>query len=152
MLCDKLSDDDHKVRELGYSSFLRFRFEHEGGGHIQTLTAYQYHGSGGAGTTDGYATTKYGKKKANFDADIYFFGHDHKRDFTELPPIIRLSRDLKLQESKRFMVFPGSYLKTLNDDVYPNYAEAKGLPPSPIGCKRVEVEFTTSGYEIRDAS
>lgn len=152
LLADKLSDDTHKVILFGYSAFLRFRFTHEAGGHGKTLTIYQHHGAGSGGTTDGHSTTKYGKKKGSYDADLYYFGHDHKRDFTELSPVIRMSNDLKLVESRRYMVFPGSYLKTLNDEVYPNYAEAKGLPPSPIGTKRVEVEITTDGYEIRDAS
>lgn len=152
ILCDKLSDDSHIVRQLGYSSFLRFRFEHTGGGRVLTLTAYQSHGAGGGGTTDGYSTTKYGKKKAYYDADILFFGHDHDLGFKELDPVIHMTNAMKVVESRRWLVLTGGYLRTLNTGIYPNYAEAKCLPPKPIGCKRVEVELTAHGIELRDAS
>jgi len=151
-MCNMLSDDDHKVQQFGYSAYIRFRFTHVSGGNVKTFTVYQHHGHGTGGTTDGHSTTKYGKKKGDYDADLYYFGHDHKRDFTELAPIIRLSGDLKLKESRRFMVFPGSYLKTLNDEIYPNYAEVKSLPPIAIGTKLIELELLHATWELRDVS
>jgi len=151
ILCNLLGEEGKPIKHLGYSAYLRLRFEHESGGQIKTIYYYQHHGWGAGSTTEGYNITKYAKHSRNWKADIHAYGHVHERAFKELPPRISMQPiACQWKTDKEYLVLTGSYLKTLNKEVHPTYAEVKGINPSPLGCSIVCLEITSNGIIITE--
>ena len=153
LLCDLLSIDTHKVKHLGYSAIVRFRFEHESGGSIKSFIYYQHHGWGAGMQTEGGSITKYARHAKNWRASLHVYGHDHHKVFKELPTRLGMaSQTCKWQEEKEHLILAGSYLKTLNKLNYPTYSEEKGLHPTPLGCVIVSLQVKHDEMVITDAS
>jgi UDP-2,3-diacylglucosamine pyrophosphatase LpxH len=122
------------IRQLGYSCMTRLLLSYDGG-RTRTVVLYQHHGFGGGSRTPGGDLTKYSKHAANYEADIYMYGHVHKR---QTEPISRLSiHGRELISAPKHLVICGTFLKTLSDGIPATYAEVGGYPPVSIG-----------GYEI----
>jgi len=124
-LCRRLN-----VPDAGYSGLFRMIFR-EGKGRGRTVTVRYHHGWGGGSRTVGGDLTKFSKDVAYWDADLFLYGHVHRRQ-TESIPRIGLVGD-KLIAKPKVLAICGSYLKTYNTGVQPTYSEVKGYPPIEIG-------------------
>lgn len=153
MLIDKISNDEHRVKHLGMSSFIRLVFEHESGGRVRNVTIYQHHGFGAGGRTAGYSVTKYTRHAQDFDADVYCYGHDHTiKDLREMGTQLGIDAKLGWRERKRFLALCGCYKKTLNNSEYPTYEERCGFGVSPLGCLKIHLTMLKDGIRIGDMS
>ena len=83
-----------------------------------------------------------------WDADIYMFGHVHKKQADRMP---RLGLQAgKLVSKPQLLVLCGTYLKTFTDTQESTYSERAGYPPTEIGSPIIVIEpGKTSGYELR---
>ena len=153
LLCKTLSTETHQIKHLGYSGIARFKFEHEVGGGIKNFIYYQHHGWGAGMQTEGGSITKYARHAKNWRAALHVYGHDHHKEFKELPTRLGMaSQACKWQEEKEYLVLAGSYLKTFNKLNYPTYSEENGMHPTPLGCVVVSLQVKHDEMVISDAS
>uniref|UniRef100_A0A6M3JT00 Calcineurin-like phosphoesterase n=3 Tax=viral metagenome TaxID=1070528 RepID=A0A6M3JT00_9ZZZZ len=122
---------DLGVPNLGYSCFVRFRFQrtttesHMFVGHFE-------HGSGGA-LTEGGKLNRLKRGLYAFDADLYGMGHLHDI-YSHSPPYITLSHTNEIVSRNRAAAITGAWVRTYTQGVRANYAEKRGYPPAHLGC------------------
>lgn len=122
--------DDLGVPYLGYSGMIRLLLR-EKTGRGRKVMIYYHHGHGGGSRTQGADLTKFSKVTAYYDADIYLFGHVHRKQADE---IHRLSSSGEKWLAKpRHLAICGTYLRTLSNTTDSTYAEVAGYPPTAIG-------------------
>jgi len=133
----------------GYQGFIRYVFEHEGGGRVQTYTLFYNHGQGvGAEVTDGIIDAK---RRQYVRSDCIWLGHKHRRWAHEIEPEIGVDRNGSLYEKKRFAIMTGSYLinagKTdaSKNGYRINYAEERMRTPQGTGGIRANLIHTRDG-------
>lgn len=124
------------ARELGtfkggYRGWVRFIFEHEGGGHRQSKTMWYTHGSGGGGpVTKG--VIKSNRAAAMVDgADIIVRGHIHEAWTLDAPKFALSSSHNPYHKSVLHIQCP-----TYKDEIESGasgWANEKGFPPKPLG-------------------
>lgn len=135
LLCERLGGKSHtKPKEfptpLGYSWGLTLRFR-EGEGRGRSLRVRGHHGWGGGSRTQGADLTKYSKDMASWDADVFLYGHVHRR---QTDTIRRLSfNNRRVIARPKIIGICGTFLKTVSRDEYPTYSERAGYPPTEIG-------------------
>ena len=124
-LCRRLG-----VRDLGYSGLLRIQL-HENNSRIRKVIIRYHHGWGGGSRTQGADLTKFSKDISYWEADIFLYGHVHRKQ-TDTIPRLGLSGD-KLISKPKILGICGTFLRTYTNSVQPTYSEVKGYPPVEIG-------------------
>ena len=79
-LCDRLG-----VPDAGYSGLFKLVFSHRAGGRGRAVIVKYHHGWGGGSRTQGADLTKFSKDMAYWDADLYLYGHVHRKQTDEVP-------------------------------------------------------------------
>lgn len=104
--------------------------------HVVTL--YVQHGSGGGATT-GAKVNRIENLPAGFSADIFAWGHVHKR---VVWPFVQLSipsnGKLQLVERELWGVLSGSYLKSYQEGAS-SYGQRAAYRPVSLGCAYVRI-------------
>ena len=140
-LCRRLD-----VPDAGYSGLFKFIMTH-GGGRGRTVIVRYHHGWGGGSRTQGADLTKFSKDMAYWDADLYLYGHVHRRQ-TDAIPRLGLSGD-KLISKPKLLCICGTYLKTYTNSVQPTYSEVKGYPPVEIGGCCISIKAAESWVKMK---
>jgi len=123
--CDKLG-----CSHLGYSGLFKLILK-ENGGRGRTIIIRYHHGWGGGSRTQGADLTKFARDLVYWDADIFLFGHVHRKQTDEVP---RLSLSGNRLISKPLIVcICGTFLKTYTQGKMATYSEVKGYPPISVG-------------------
>jgi len=119
-----------EVPSLGYSGLFKLVFS-EDGSRGRTVIIRYHHGWGGGSRTQGADLTKFSKDMQYWDADLFLYGHTHRKIVDELP---RLGLSgMKLVAKPKVLCICGTYLKTYLDGNDPTYSEVKGYPPIAVG-------------------
>lgn len=140
-LCRRLG-----TRELGYSGLIKIVLRTETGGGRTVIVRY-HHGFGGGSRTQGADLTKFSKDSAYWDADLFLYGHTHKRQADRVP---RLGlAGTKLISRPKIIAICGTYLKTYSDNANVSYSELAGYPPIEVGGLVINIKPTNSWVDIR---
>uniref|UniRef100_A0A6H1ZH28 Putative structural protein n=1 Tax=viral metagenome TaxID=1070528 RepID=A0A6H1ZH28_9ZZZZ len=131
---------------LSYSSLLKLSFS-EKGSRGRTVIIRTHHGWGGGSRTQGASITKYARDAACWDADIFLYGHDHKKQNDRVPRLGLVG--LQLVSKPKIMVLCGTYLKTFMIGENPSYSEKEGFPPTEIGASLITVRPTDKWVDIK---
>lgn len=143
-LCSELG-----VPYMGYSSLFSLTLDDRGGSNRHAKIVFRvHHGWGGGSRTRGGSITKYEKDMGKWDADIYMYGHDHKKQIDRIPRL-GLQKD-RLVARPQLLVLCGSFLKTFLDTSDSTYSERSGYPPTEIGSPVIYITpGVRDGYEVR---
>ena len=148
-LCKKLSSDKHEVKYLGYSGLIRLLFS-ENGGRGRTVVIRYHHGWGGGSRTQGADLTKYSKDVSHWEADIFLYGHTHRKQDDRIPRIGLVGE--RIVAKPKIICICGTYLKTYSSSENPTYSEVKGYPPVEIGTPLIHITPTEHWVEIKAES
>lgn len=124
-LCKRLG-----VPDAGYSGLFKLLFSCNGGAGRTVVVRY-HHGWGGGSRTQGADLTKFSKDLTYWQADVFLYGHVHRKQ-TDTVPRMGLTGD-KLISKPKILCICGTYLKTYTTGNQPTYSEVKGYPPVEIG-------------------
>lgn len=139
-LCEKLGCD-----YLGFSGMVLLKFR-ENGGRGRTVKIRWHHGWGGGSRTQGADITKYSRDVAYWEADLYLYGHVHKRQSDRIP---RLGvGGGKLISRPKIVGICGTFLKTYTTTTDSTYSEEKGYPPVEIGGIQVNIKPDNSWVKL----
>lgn len=121
---------------LGYSWMVRLRFKKYGKkndyqGNVRTVIIRGHHGWGGGSRTQGADLTKYSKDITYWSADMFLYGHVHRRQSDKIDRLAWIGK--KLISKPKHIFICGTFLKTLSNTDEPTYSEEKGYPPVSIG-------------------
>lgn len=131
---------------LGYSGLFKLVLT-EQGSRTRTIIIRFHHGYGGGSRTQGADLTKYSKDMQYFDADLFLYGHVHRRQVDEVP---RLGLSgIRLIAKPKILCICGTYLKTYIQGNDPTYSEVKGYPPVSVGGVMVEIKPSGSWVKMR---
>ena len=131
-LCEKLG-----CAYLGYSGLVKIILrEDEGRG--RTVIIRWHHGWGGGSRTQGADLTKYSKDTTHWDADVYLYGHVHRKQSDSIPRIGLAGS--KVISKPKLIGICGTFLKTYSDSIDSTYSEEKGYPPVDIGGITVNIK------------
>ncbi len=126
---------------LGYSWLLRLRcgigerFE-----RVRTVVIRGHHGWGGGSRTQGADLTKYARDISYWDADVFCYGHVHKKQSDRISRLGMAGE--KLISKPKLLVVCGTFLKTFGPNEDPTYSEVKGYPPTEIGGVTINIRPT----------
>ena len=140
-LCEKLG-----VELLGYSGLLRLIMS-ESGSRGRTVVIRYHHGWGGGSRTQGADLTKYSKDLAYWDADLFLYGHVHRKQTDEVPRL-GLSGE-KLVAKPKVMCICGTFLRTYTMGDDPTYSEIKGYPPVAVGGVMITIKPVERWVKMR---
>lgn len=131
---------------LGYSGLIRLMLS-ENGARGRTVVIRLHHGWGGGSRTQGADLTKYSKDLQYWDADIFLYGHTHRKQ-TDQVPRLGLSGE-KLISKPKTMAICGTWLKTYSSTSDPTYSEIKGYPPIETGGISILIRPTERWVKIK---
>lgn len=134
---------------LGYQWAVTLRFTHKSGGRGRSLVLFGHHGWGGGSRTAGGSITKYARHASEFEADIFFYGHDHKRE-AHVTDFMGIHGDLFIPKQRRIF-FPGTFQRTFADGDEPTWAETRGFTPVTLKGLNVYIQITGSGPTTKNA-
>lgn len=140
-LCNELECD-----YAGYDYMLNLVFR-ENGARVRTVTIYTHHGWGGGARTEGADITKFSNHSAFYDADIFCYGHVHKKQFAEVPRLGIVGG--KLISKPKIVCICGTFQKVLSDTNDPSWAETKGFAPRSIGGLEIHIKPTRTWVDIK---
>lgn len=123
--------DEWKIPYLGFSGLIRLNLRKEQGGGGRAVVIRFHHGWGGGSRTQGADLTKFSKDITHWDADIYLYGHVHRKQ-TDRIPRLGISGSSLVAKPKLIGIC-GTYLKTYTQSADPTYSEVAGYPPTEIG-------------------
>jgi hypothetical protein len=129
--CDALG-----VPFVGFSGMFRVNLR-KGSGGGRMVTFRYHHGWGGGSRTQGADLTKYSKDMQYYDADVFLYGHVHRRQ-VDYVPRLGLAGDNLIAKPK-VMAICGTFLKTYTNTIDPTYSEIKGYPPVSVGGVVIEI-------------
>jgi len=141
-LCELLD-----VKPLGYSWIVTLRFSRPSGGG-RKLIIKGHHGWGGGSRTQGADLTKFSKDMNYWDADMFLYGHVHKRQSDKIDRLSVAGKQLLAKP--KYLFICGSFLKTLSLTDEATYSEKAGYPPIAIGGLNIKVRPTRDWLEIED--
>lgn len=130
---------------LGYSSMVRLRFS-ENGNRGRTVTLFVHHGWGGGSRTQGADLTKFSKHISHWDADLFLYGHVHRRQSDKIDRLSWVGKSLVSKPIHMFIC--GTFLKTLSETDEPTYSEEKGYPPVSIGGINITIKPSNQWVEV----
>ena len=131
-LCEKLG-----TTHLGFSCLIKLVFS-ENGGRVRTVLIRAHHGWGGGSRTQGADLTKFSKEVAYWDADIFCYGHVHRRQSDTVQRLGLIGN--KLVAKPKHIFICGTFLKTLSLTADATYSEIAGYPPTSIGAISIKVK------------
>jgi len=139
--CEKLG-----VPSLGYSGLFRLIFR-EKTGRGRTVIIRYHHGWGGGSRTIGADLTKFSRDVAYWDADIFLYGHVHKKQTDEIP---RLGlKGEKLYAKPKVICICGTFLRTYMDTTDATYSEVCGYPPVAVGGLTLSIKPNGDWVDIK---
>jgi len=141
-LCRRLD-----VPDAGYSGLFKLGFRHKSGGRGRVVVVRYHHGWGGGSRTQGADLTKFSKDMAYWDADLFLYGHVHRKQ-TDTVPRMGISGD-KLISKPKVLCICGTYLKTYTGSKQPTYSEIKGYPPVEIGGVNISIKPVDSWVKMK---
>ena len=133
-LCRRLD-----TKHLGYSWLIRLLLT-EGKGRGRKVVVRGHHGWGGGSRTQGADLTKFSKDMQHFDADIFLYGHVHRKQSDRIPRLGLVGE--KLISKPKLLGICGTFLKTYSSGVDSTYSERGGYPPVEIGGITVNIKPT----------
>ncbi len=135
-ICEELG-----VENLGFSCFVRLRFKRESSNesHISTICAI--HGSSGA-ITKGAKVNALRRFMADFEANIYAYGHVHDID-DQRRPYMTVTGTNKIKDRSDLGVLTGCWFQTYTQGIIASYGEMKVYPPTVIGCPYIVLNPST---------
>ena len=144
-LCEKL-----ECAYLGLSGLVRLSLSSiskKDGRNSRTRTVIirWHHGWGGGSRTQGADLTKYSKDTMHWDADIFLYGHVHRKQSDRVPRL-GLSGDTLISKPKLIGIC-GTFLKTYSKTADTTYSELKGYPPVEIGGIKVNIKPRRHSFE-----
>lgn len=139
-MCEALQCD-----YLGYSGLLRLVLS-EGGSRGRTAIIRWHHGWGGGSRTQGADLTKYSNDVKHWVADLYLYGHVHRKQSDRIPRL-GLSGE-KLISRPKLIGICGTFLRTYSKTQESTYSEEKGYPPVEIG--GITVNFKPDSHKWMD--
>jgi len=146
-ICDELSIGlEKRVEYLGFSGLFKLKFRQQFGRGRAIVIRY-HHGWGGGSRTLGADLTKFSKDIAYWNADIFLYGHVHRRQVDSVPRL-GLFGD-KMISKPQIICICGTFLKTYTSSVYPTYSEIKGYPPVEVGGVVVEIQPHRDWVKLR---
>lgn len=122
--------DDLECEYLGYSGLIRIILRKETGAGRSIFIRW-HHGWGGGSRTQGADLTKFSKDTMHWDADVYLYGHVHRKQSDRIPRI-GLSGQ-KIISKPKLIGICGTFLKTYSDTTDSTYSERAGYPATEIG-------------------
>lgn len=128
---------------IGYSSLIRLSLRAKDGAGRSVICRI-HHGWGGGSRTQGADLTKYSKDVANWDADVFMYGHVHRRQSDKVPRL-GMCGDKLISKPKVLMIC-GTYLKTFTKTPDPSYSEKEGYPPCEIGFMKLKIKPKTGNW------
>ena len=131
-LCEKMG-----CEHLGYSSLIKLVFTEEGS-RIRTVIVRTHHGWGGGSRTQGADLTKFSRDVGHWDADIFLYGHTHRRVSDTIERLGISGK--KLIARPKYVFVCGSFLKTLSLTPDATYSEVAGYPPIAIGGVNITIK------------
>jgi hypothetical protein len=131
---------------LSYSSMIKVTMS-ENNARGRTVIVREHHGWGGGSRTIGADLTKYSKDVSNWSADIFLYGHVHRKQSDKVPRL-GLSGTQLISKPKT-LVICGTYLKTYLNGESPSYSEKEGYPPTEIGAPTVIIKPTSTWVDIK---
>uniref|UniRef100_A0A6M3JL23 Putative calcineurin-like phosphoesterase n=1 Tax=viral metagenome TaxID=1070528 RepID=A0A6M3JL23_9ZZZZ len=140
LLCDRLT-----VPYLGYSFLLRLNFREEQG-RGRTVIIRGHHGWGGGSRTQGADLTKFSRDVAQFDADLFLYGHVHRLQYDTVPRLSLVGDVLTARD--KHLIICGTFLKTYSGSTDVTYAESAGYPPAKIGGAIINIKPSTPWVDI----
>ncbi|MCP4648859.1 MAG: hypothetical protein GY853_02090 [PVC group bacterium] len=138
--CEKLG-----LSNLGYSGLLKLVMSEETG-RTRTVVIRYHHGWGGGSRTQGADLTKFSKDIQYWPADVFLYGHVHRKQADRIPHM-GLS-GLKLYPRPRILCICGTFLKTYSDNEDSTYSEEKGYPPVEVGGLTLNIKPTNNWCDI----
>jgi len=134
------------TRDLGYSGLLNLCLK-QGGKNSRSVIIRYHHGFGGSSRTSGGDLTKFEKECANWDADLFLYGHVHKLQ------TVRVARGglcgATFVAKDQHLVICGTFKKTFNDGPCPTWSEKMGFPMRTVGGPTIYIEPRRHRHEIR---
>jgi predicted phosphodiesterase len=145
-LCRRLG-----VKDLGYSGLYRLSFREAKKGKTtyrgRLVVIRYHHGWGGGSRTRGADLTKFSHDMQYWDADIFLYGHVHRKNTDKVDRIGLVGE--KLVPKPKILCICGTYLKTYLKGPQPTYSEVKGYPPVSVGSCTVQIKPLREGIEIK---
>jgi len=132
---------DLGVPFLGYSWLMELTLS-EGGSRGRSVKIRGHHGFGGGSRTQGADLTKYAREASNWDADIFLYGHVHRKQADRIPRLGNVGP--KLISKPKLIAITGTFLRTYSKTTDPTYSECKGYPPTEIGGVTINIKPDSS--------
>jgi hypothetical protein len=126
-----------EVPFLGYSGLIRLILS-EGGSAGRKVTIRWHHGWGGGSRTQGADLTKYSKDMIYWEADVFLYGHVHRKQSDRIPRLGLWGE--KLIAKPKLLGICGSYLRTYLPGPDSTYSEEAGYPPTEIGSLTLNIK------------
>lgn len=139
-LCKKLD-----TTSLGFSWIVILKFR-ENDGRGRSLVIRGHHGWGGGSRTQGADLTKFSKDMAYWSADMFLYGHVHRRQSDKIDRIGLIGT--KLVPKPKFLFLCGTFLKTFSLSDEATYSEEKGYPPVSIGGINIKIKPTRTWLSV----
>ena len=111
------------------------------------MDVFASHGHGGSTKTVGGSLSSFDRSRSAIDADLYLFGHVHRRQATKEVQLAWGNAKAPMFRTKMLGI-TGTYLKTFADGITPSYSEIKGYAPTSLACLRVIVETKKVGFDL----
>ncbi len=125
-LCNRLGVDF-----LGYSGLVKLSLREDKKGRGRTVVIRYHHGWGGGSRTQGADLTKYSKDTKYWQADVFLYGHVHRKQADRVP---RMGLVGETMVSKpKVLAICGTFLKTFSKGSESTYSEEGGYPPVDVG-------------------
>lgn len=130
---------------LGLQWAIRILFR-ENSGRGRSLVVYGHHGFGGGARTEGADITKFSNHASGYEADIFCYGHTHKRQKAEIERIGLVGNKLVAKPKRIFIC--GSFLKTFSSTDEPTWTEKMGFKPNRLGGVNIFIKPNHNWLEI----
>ena len=140
-LCRRLGVD-----ELGYSGLMKLVFSDKGS-RGRTLIIRYHHGWGGGSRTQGADLTKFSKDMAYWDADLFLYGHVHKKQDDKIARLGLSGK--KLIARDKVISICGTFLRTYLDGTDATYGEIQGYSPTSIGGVNISIKPNNDWFDIK---
>lgn len=136
------------IRHGGYTGFIRYAFDGNGGNR-RSFDIFYNHGQGGsAEVTDGIIDIK---RYQYVSADVIWLGHKHQRWAHEIDPVVGMQQSGRLFTKPRFGVMTGTYTKVISETDATetgytiNYGEERMRTKQKQGCVRMALNLYRDG-------
>lgn len=137
------------VKYLGLTSAILLKFIGRSN-KSANLTIFAHHGLGG-GRRTGSSVNKVEDMERVLDADIYLMGHDHKKFLVNNSKLYLSNKlgNLKLKKKKILLARTGSFQLGYVDG-HDNYPSSLLMPPSDLGCVKIEMTPTRVTHKKKE--